>query len=324
MEMEFKDSSRRRTLVLVIGVLLAIAAGAAAFMLSSQGSKQPEVAFETRDVVVATQLIPARKTIEDTDVVIRPVPKDETNASAFTSRDEVVGTVAAIDIQQSQFITSNMLAGGSGIGAVAILKPNETVAPDSPYLRAVSLTVPPERAVGGYVADGQRVDIIATMDVLAEGALALPSPDASGEPLTDPETGALVAYTDGMTSKLTWSDVEVLLHPADTQSYILRTDLHTAEEIAQAQTMGAQFTLVLRPEEDTRDIDRSTYGETVDSMFTRYNFRLPQKIDGLTYGQPGAYSTPFPNEPYLTPAPLASPSPASAPVSVNPVESTAP
>ena len=36
MEMEFKDSSRRRTLVLTVGVLLALVAGAGVFYLSSQ------------------------------------------------------------------------------------------------------------------------------------------------------------------------------------------------------------------------------------------------------------------------------------------------
>ncbi len=91
MEMEFKDNSRRRTLVLVIGVLLALAAGAAAFMLSSQGQEEPEAAFPTREVVVAAEAIPARATIDSLQLALRPVPVDDTTAAAFTDRDEVVG-----------------------------------------------------------------------------------------------------------------------------------------------------------------------------------------------------------------------------------------
>ena len=61
MEMEFKDNSRRRTLVLVVGVLLALGAGAAAFMLSSQGTEDPDVTLVTHDIVVAARPIGARE-----------------------------------------------------------------------------------------------------------------------------------------------------------------------------------------------------------------------------------------------------------------------
>jgi hypothetical protein len=81
--------------------------------------------------------------------------------------------------------------------------------------------------------------------------------------------------------------------------------------------------MVLRPNEDTRDVDRSTYGETTDTLLTRYNFRVPETIDAQEYAQPVAFPTPFPNEPYLSPAPLPSPSPESALI-VAPTESPVP
>ena len=76
MEMEFKDNSRRRTLVLVVGVLLALGAGAAAFMLSSQGQEEPETVFPTREVVVASEFIPERETIQLNMLTTREVPLD--------------------------------------------------------------------------------------------------------------------------------------------------------------------------------------------------------------------------------------------------------
>jgi hypothetical protein len=49
-----------------------------------------------------------------------------------------------------------------------------------------------------------------------------------------------------------------------------------------------------------------------DTLLTRYNFRVPETIDGLAYEQPLAFPSPFPAEPYLSPPPLPSPSPESA------------
>jgi Flp pilus assembly protein CpaB len=308
MEMEFKDSSRRRTLVLIVGVLLAIAAGAAAFMLSSQGTEEPEAVFPTRDVVVAADLITARTTIDGLQLAMRPVPIDDTNASAFTDRTQVQGQIAAIDILQFQPITPNMLASGTGMGQVQILKTSETVAPDSPIYRAVSLTVPADRAVGGLIAAGQRVDLIATMPI----AVSVPVDALTGAPATNPETGEPFAYAEGSSTKVMWLDVEILVRNPDSDLYIIRSDLQTAEEIAHAQNQGAAFTMVLRPETDTRDVDRSAYGETTDTLISRYNFRVPESIDGLTYEQPIAFPTPFPAEPYLSPAPIPSPTPESA------------
>lgn len=314
MEMEFKDNSRRRTLVLVVGVLLALGAGAAAFMLSNQTSDEPDFQFATRDVVVAAQPINARQTIETAMVSVRPVPLDDSNATALTDTDLVVGRVAAIPITQFQPITATMLATSTGVGQIDILDPNETVAPDSPILRAVSLTVPPDRAVGGLVGDGQRVDLIATFPI----AVSFPLDPETGQSLaTDPETGDLLPYVAGSSTKLMWLDVKVISHPIDTDQYILRMDLQTAEEVAHAQNQGAQFTMVLRPAVDTRDIDRSDYGETTDTLLTRYNFRVPENIDGETYPQPIVFPSPFPNEPYLSPAPVEAPSPSPVPAQVD-------
>jgi Flp pilus assembly protein CpaB len=322
MEMEFKDTSRRRTLVLVVGVLLAIAAGAAAFMLSSQGTDEPEAVFPTRDVVVAAGPIDARSTITGVQLAIRPVPVDDTYAQAFTDRAEVEGKIAAIPILQFQPITPNMLASGTGVGQVQILRASETVAPDSPVLRAVSLTVPAERAVGGLIGAGQRVDLIATFPI----AVSLPiDPDTDQPSAVDPETGEPFTYVEGSSTKLMWLDAEILVRNTETAPdlYILRMDLQTAEEVAHAQNQGAQFTMVLRPETDTRDVDRSSYGETTDTLVTRYNFRIPESIDGVTYEQPIFEPTPFPAEPYLSPPPTPSPSPESALIGV-PEESPAP
>ncbi|MEA2025244.1 MAG: Flp pilus assembly protein CpaB [Chloroflexota bacterium] len=302
MEMEFKDNSRRRTMVLVVGVLLALGAGAAAFMLSNQNADAPVETIPTIELVVAADLIEARQTIALTDVTLRSVPLDASNASAFTDPDLVAQKIAAIAIVANQPITPNMLESATGIGQINILEPNETVSPDSPVYRAVSLTVPADRAVGGLIGPSQRVDVFATMTFPASA----PIDPETGQAATDSETGGPLPYIAGFSTKPMWLDVKVLQRTEGSDTYVMRMNMQQAEEVALAQIAGAQFSLVLRPGVDTRDIDRSTYGETVDRILTRYNFAIPESIDGTTYEQPVAYPSPFPAEPYLE---AASPSP---------------
>ena len=51
-------------------------------------------------------------------------------------------------------LTQNMLASAATGGQFSILEPGETVAPDSEAWRAVSMTVPDDRAVGGLLQPG--------------------------------------------------------------------------------------------------------------------------------------------------------------------------
>ena len=53
---------------------------------------------EMRQVVVAAAEIPGRKTIEEADVVMRNVPVDPINETAFTSIDEVLGRVVSVPV----------------------------------------------------------------------------------------------------------------------------------------------------------------------------------------------------------------------------------
>jgi len=156
----------------------------------------------------------------------------------------------------------------------------------------------------------QRVDVIATMPFATLNELIDPE---TGEPLTDPETGEPVSYISGSSTKPMWLDVEVIGRPeGNPELYILRMDLQQAEEVALAQSVGAQFSMALRPAVDTRDLDRSAYGETQDRLMSRYNFPIPEIIDAFDYPQPAAFPSPFPAEPYLELLPEPSPTPEGA------------
>lgn len=284
MEMEYRDPSRRGRYIIIFGVILAVVAGGAAFVLLNQAQRQagsgdlPKVG-----VVVAIRDIPARKPIEEGDVIVRDVPIDRTNEKGvFSTLDLVLGRVLAIPALDGQLITSNMLASTTSGGQFSILDPTETVAPDSEAWRAVSLTVTDDRAVGGVLEAGNTVDVFVTatvnvpQDLLEEGRY----------------------YTDKST-KITYQNMVILARTGT--FYIMKATLAVAEEISHLQAAGnVQFTLVLRPEIDVRTADVSGLGATTNRLITKYGLPIPE-----TY--------PAGSGPVVTPPPLPSPTPEPSP-----------
>jgi Flp pilus assembly protein CpaB len=258
-ELEFRDHGRRGKWIIVVGVVLALAAGAGGFYLLTQAQQQaaseglPMVA-----VVVAAREIPARKPIEAADVALRTVPQDVTNAAAFTTIEEVVGRISGVTVPTGQLVTKNLLASTAAGGQFSILGPDASISPDSPNLRAVSLNVPDDRAVGGLIQPGQTVDVFVTVTVNVPQELA--------------DAGKL--YTDKST-KLTYQDVPILARSGT--FYIVRVTETMAEEISHLQASGtATFSLALRPPEDTRTVDAAPLGETTNRIIDEYDLPIPE------------------------------------------------
>jgi Flp pilus assembly protein CpaB len=284
MEMEYKDSGRRGKFVIVLGIILALAAGGAAFYLINQAQQQAgQGPLQKVGVVVATRDIPARKPIEADDLTVRDVPIDPTNERGiYKDPSDLIGKVLAVTAFQGQMVTANMLASTTAGSGFSILFPEETIAPDSPAWRAVSLTVPDDRAVGGLLQAGQTVDVFVTatvnvpLDLLNEGKY----------------------YTDRST-KITYQDMVILARTGT--FYIVRVSLAVAEEIAHLQASGnVSFSFALRPEQDIREIDVSGLGSTTNLIITKYGLPIPE-----TYPAGGG--------PVATLAPLESPSPSAKP-----------
>src|SRR5262249_14770714 len=167
MEMEFVPLRRRSRLIILVGVVLAIGAGASAFVLLKQAESDSTRANTPRvNVVVAAHAIPARKTIDGGDVVVKQLPADSVpTGSGFSDTKAAIGKVAAVTILEGQPITANLFASATGIGGVAVLGPDETVTASSPVWRAVALNVPDDRALGGLLMPGQSVDVFVTVPV---------------------------------------------------------------------------------------------------------------------------------------------------------------
>jgi Flp pilus assembly protein CpaB len=298
MEMEYKDNNRRGKFVIIVGVVLAIVAGGAAFYLINQAQQSAgQGDVELVPIVVAAQAIPARAPISPAAVIVREVPLDEaTQAGIATDPTKLVGKVLAVPVAIGQPIYLNMIASASGQSGFSILGPDETVAPDSEAWRAISITIPDDRAVAGLLVTGQTIDIFmsATMTV----------------PVT---TEPLGVYYSDMVTKISYQDM-VILGRAGSQ-YILKTSLAVAEEINHLLAAGTvTFSAALRPDQDVRFLDVALLGATTNRILQKYGLPFP-----AVYPAPSATippqpplqtPTPPPTAPPATPEPAASPSPA--------------
>ena len=260
MEMEYVPPPRRGQITIVIGVILAVVAGGAAYVVVSSAQQQASVANMPRvSVVVAARVIPARKTIDPGDVVLHQVPADALPASgAITDPSLAIGHISAISVLAGQPITANMFAASTANGLVAVLGPDETVAPNSPAWRAVSLNVPDDRALGGLLGAGQTVDIFVTVPV------SVPA-----------EVDGNEKYVADRSTKVTYQDVPIIAK--NTTFYVVRVTQQVAEEIAHLQASGsASFSLALRPDIDTRVTNTAGLGETTNLFIQRYDIPVPE------------------------------------------------
>jgi Flp pilus assembly protein CpaB len=289
MELEYQDPKRRAKIIVALGLVLAIVAGGGAFLLITNAQEQAGQASLTRvAIVVAKVQIPARKALSLDDVEVREVPVDGTNAEGvFSNPAAVVGLIPSVTILAGQPIYANMLASQVQGGQFSILEPGETVGPDSPAWRAVSLTVPDDRAVGGQLQPGDIVDVFTTILVTIPDDLA-----TEGRYFTDRST------------KITYQNLVVLAR--STTFYVLRVPAASAEEINHLQATGSgAFSFALRPAADARLVDASRLGATTNLILQRYGLPIPE------VWPPG-------NGPIPTPLPTPTPAPSPAAASSSP------
>jgi Flp pilus assembly protein CpaB len=294
MEFEYKDPARGRgKFVVVVGLLLAVVAGIAAFIVINQAQMMAtQSGAHTVSIVVARVQIPARKPIEAADVELRSVPVDDTNAAGvFADPAKVIGLVPTVTVLIGQPIYANFLGSQSAGGQFSILDPGETVAPDSQAWRAVSMTVPDDRAVGGLLRADDVVDVFLTVQITIPEALA-----SAGQ------------YTSDKSTKITYQNIRILQRV--TSSYVLKVPLAQAEEISHLQATGtASFSFGLRPVEDSRTVDVTSLGETTNRIIARYGLPLAQPYPPGNGPLPSAPPLTSPSTPPSTPSASPSSSP---------------
>jgi len=298
MDLEFRDDRRRGQFIIVLGLILAVVAGGAAFYLVNQANQQAgQGDLQKVPIVVAIRAIPARQAIVAEDVAVREVPLDPTNENGVvTDPAQVVGRIPAVTILQNQPVTQNMLASSQAGDEFSILGPDESVGPDSEAWRAVSITVPDDLAVGGVLKAGETVDVFVTTVVNVPQDIALQG-----------------KYTTDRSTKIVYQNVLILARKE--QFYIVKAPIGMAEELTHLQAVGtATMSMVLRPDTDLRPVDASSLGETTNRIIQKYGLPIPQNypvgFGSIPAQPPVASPTPFPSQPAPSPAaPGASASP---------------
>jgi Flp pilus assembly protein CpaB len=270
-ELEYSDKNSRRSKVYIaVGIIVALLVAATVYIALQASGLTNEAEVETRQVVVAAAEIPGRTEIAESDLVMRTVPVDPVNETAFTTIGEVLGRVAAVPIGTGQLVTPNLLASSEAGATFSILEPGEEFDPSMPDLRAVSITVADDRAVAGTLQPGQLVDLIATLTVTP-----LEDQAAQEEEPADGETPPPNQPVAGPSTKTTLQQIDILARNGTL--YILRTDLGTAEKITELTAAGAQFTFVLRADADDRTAE--TEGSTLDRLLEEYGFPAPEAAE---------------------------------------------
>ena len=141
---------------------LSIGAGIFATFLLYSYSQEKKAEYDkkfgtTKRVVVAKEDIAEMQTVYDTMVEAVEKPSDFVEPDAAITMEEVVGQVAAIPIKKGQQIVKNkLLTPGPETGIAQQIAPTK---------RAVTIPVDETRAVAKLVRPGDRVDVLAALDV---------------------------------------------------------------------------------------------------------------------------------------------------------------
>lgn len=217
-------------LFIIVGLLLAILAGAGVFFLGGTlgggGGSGPSI-----NVVVAATTIPQRAAIRSEDLQIEKVSGVFLNTYAKTS--DVVNLVAEINISKGAIITSDMLV--KDVGLITA-----TTAPAYLPLAQgyVAITVPTseQQGVAGHITVGDYITMIATaplqlfakpgaqpqlgnvvktvftnLRIIGVGPAIIATQPASGTGTTTSNPGAVGGVSSSLTLEVTQCDSEFLV-----------------------------------------------------------------------------------------------------------------
>ncbi len=233
----------RFLIMLVIAIILA---GGAALIakrwVESQTGNRPADAGNTVMVYVAATDIPFAATIDNTQIKLKPWPRDSVPAQAFTEEDTKKDPNAIVGkVTQREFYTDELLlkpqikehAGGSTLSALI-----------PAGMRAISVRVDDIVGVAGFILPGNKADILVT----GSGSKIVCQPKEPGYRVIPFVTGAPnETYTLLPNIKILAIDQQASQDqdkPALVRALTLEVDPSQAECLVQAMRTGAlQFTL---------------------------------------------------------------------------------
>jgi Flp pilus assembly protein CpaB len=162
-------------LFIIVGLVLAVAAGAGVFLLGGLGASGVG-GGPTTTVIVAKQAIPTRHVITDADLDTAKVSGSFASVNTFVNKSDVINLISEIQISKGSVITSDMLARDVGLipaGSAPAFLPLS-----SGY---VAMTIPTgeQQGVAGHIALGDYITVIASASLTIFSVGAAP---AAGPP----------------------------------------------------------------------------------------------------------------------------------------------
>jgi Flp pilus assembly protein CpaB len=259
-----EDRSRRRArLVLIVGLLFAVGAGATTFFVANTAKSEAPAPIPTSSIVVAAREIPPKTQITAADLKLVNMNTEVVPPAAITRAEDVVGKITISSISVGEPILPTKL--GSASGQIFTVFPAASLGTDgapqvnSPNYRAMSITVADAQAAGGNIQPGDLVDVLFTMNIVPDKLFKNPNP--------------AVNSTDA-SARIVLERVPILARTLAV--YVIRTDAATAERIGYMQASGGVLQLLLRAPKDDRAT--GTVGASFSNIQPDWKIYIPQKI----------------------------------------------
>jgi Flp pilus assembly protein CpaB len=258
-----QDGSKRRArLILIIGIVLALFAGAGTFFYASTAQTATPAVIQTTPVLVASREIPAKTTLTAADLKVQEFNVDAKPAAALVKPEDAIGkvTIQAISIGEPLMPTkfSDPKNPAFVVIPASFIGPDGAPKSDSPNFRAQSITVPDANAVGGAVQPGDIVDLVFALNFDPAKFLKSPKPEQTAD----------------FSAKIILERVTILARLASV--YTIRVDATTAERLAYLQASGGQLSFLLRAPKDERAA--GTTGTTFGGVQRAFNLPIPEKF----------------------------------------------
>ncbi len=223
--------------------VIAIVAGLITAFLTisymSNINNQIPTAYETTEVIVAIQDIPANTEITNEMIVTKKLLATNVQINAIRSTSEAIGKITSTDIITGEQIITERLAIGQENTAVSYTIPEN--------MRAISIPIKETTGVAGYVSKGDKIDILIN-DVVNDANLTstqLQNISVLQKGINSADNIELQSVNKGLTDSLT-----VLVTPGQ------------AEIIAYALNVNSPIVVTLRNPTDNTKVPSVGYGES--------------------------------------------------------------
>jgi Flp pilus assembly protein CpaB len=278
---------RSNRLMLVLGVVLALAAFGAVLMFGSGGNSQP-AAPTTASVATTTVAVPLGTALDSTMLTMTDVPVAQA-VNAYDNTDILVGRVVRTNLAANAVVTPEAFQAAGTTSAVDLtqaLKPGQV---------AVAVDVDALTGVGGLISDGDYVDVVLATAIPIVIDTPKGASGSNGAPFT-----SIGDVANNTSVKVLVQNVQVIGHAmaatSDTngsaavdpntgqpvsgdQVLILSVTPQQAEEIRFGQTdADANLALILRSPGDEQAADVTTTGITLRELVDKYGVLPPQTI----------------------------------------------